>query len=108
MARSRATASSTVLPLVLGRVYDGTIMSQRGGTVNAYILIHSRVGRGPAVTKEVSAIKGVISVDEVTGPYDVIAHAEARSLDELSKQVVARIQQVEGVERTLTCSVVHL
>jgi len=76
--------------------------------MKAYILIHSRVGRGPAVTKEVSAIKGVTSVDEVTGPYDVIAQAEARSLDELGTLVVARIQQVEGVARTLTCSVVHL
>jgi DNA-binding Lrp family transcriptional regulator len=86
----------------------GAATNQRGGTVKAYILIHTRVGRGPAVTKEVSAIKGVISVDEVTGPYDVIVHGEARSLDELSRQVVAKIQQVEGVERTLTCSVVHL
>jgi len=86
----------------------GTATNQRGGTVNAYILIHSRVGQGPIVTREVSAIKGVVSVDEVTGPYDVIVHAEARSLDELSRQVVAKIQQVEGVERTLTCSVVHL
>jgi DNA-binding Lrp family transcriptional regulator len=76
--------------------------------VEAYILIHAQVGRGPAVTKEVSAIKGIIHVDEVTGPYDVIVHAEARSLDELVKQVVARVQRVEGVERTLTCPVVHL
>ena len=76
--------------------------------MKAYILIHTWVGRGPAVAEEVSAIKGVISVDVVTGPYDVIVDADARSLDELSRQVVARIQQVEGVERTLTCSVVHL
>jgi len=41
----------------------------------------------------------------VTGPYDVILLAEARSVDELGKLVVARIQMVEGITRTLTCPV---
>jgi hypothetical protein len=42
------------------------------------------------------------------GPYDVIVRAEARNLDELGKLVVARVQAVDGITRTLTCPVVHL
>ena len=46
--------------------------------------------------------------EDVTGPYDVIVRAEAKTVDELGKLVVARIQAVEGITRTLTCPVVHL
>ena len=46
--------------------------------------------------------------EDVTGPYDVIVRAEARNVDELGKLVVARIQAVAGITRTLTCPVVHL
>ena len=38
----------------------------------------------------------------------MIVSAEARNLDELGKLVVARVQAVDGITRTLTCPVVHL
>jgi DNA-binding Lrp family transcriptional regulator len=60
------------------------------------------------VASEVSGVNGVASAEDVTGPYDVIVRAEARSLNELGKLVVARIHSVEGITRTLTCPVVHL
>ena len=76
--------------------------------VNAYILIQTEVGKAAQVAKEVSAIKGVAAAEDGTGPYDVIVRAEARNVDELGKLVVAKIQAVEGITRTLTCPVVHL
>jgi DNA-binding Lrp family transcriptional regulator len=76
--------------------------------VNAYILIQTEVGKAAQVAKEVAQIKGVQSAEDVTGPYDVIVRAEARNVDELGKLVVAKIQAVEGITRTLTCPVVHL
>jgi DNA-binding Lrp family transcriptional regulator len=44
----------------------------------------------------------------VTGPYDVIVRAEAQNIDELGQLVVAQVQAVDGITRTLTCPVVHL
>ena len=76
--------------------------------IAAYILIQTEVGVIGDVAGEVAAIKGVDSADGVTGPYDVIARAEARSLDELGRLVFRRVQAVPGVIRTLTCPVVHL
>ena len=76
--------------------------------VQAYILIQTEVGKSAAVATEIAAIKGVTQAEDVTGPYDVIVRAEARSVDELGKLVVAKIQAVEGITRTLTCPVVHL
>lgn len=76
--------------------------------VSAYILIQTEVGRASDVTREVNGVKGIVSVDPVTGPYDVIARGEASDLDELAKSVVMPIQSVEGVTRTLTCPVLSL
>ncbi len=76
--------------------------------MNAYILIQTEVGKAAQVAKEVAAIKGVTAADDVTGPYDVIVRAEARTVDDLGKLVVAKIQAVDGITRTLTCPIVHL
>ena len=76
--------------------------------VQAYILIQTEVGKAAQVAREVGAIPGVASAEDVTGPYDVIVQAEAPSVDDLGKLVVAKIQAVEGITRTLTCPVVHL
>ena len=76
--------------------------------VQAYILIQTEVGKAAAVAREIADVKGVTLAEDVTGPYDVIVRAEAQSVDELGKLVVARIQGVDGITRTLTCPVVHL
>ncbi len=76
--------------------------------VSAYILIQTEVGKAAQVASEVSAIEGVVLAEDVTGPYDVIARAEATSVDELKKMVVSRVQMIDGITRTLTCPVVHL
>ncbi|HKS44034.1 MAG TPA: Lrp/AsnC ligand binding domain-containing protein [Amycolatopsis sp.] len=76
--------------------------------VHAYILIQTEVGKAAAVATEIAAIPGVASSEDVTGPYDVIVRAEADNVDQLGQLVVAKVQGVEGITRTLTCPVVHL
>ena len=76
--------------------------------VQAYILIQTEVGKATAVASEIAGITGVASAEDVTGPYDVIVRAEADTVDELGQLVVAKIQGVDGITRTLTCPVVHL
>jgi DNA-binding Lrp family transcriptional regulator len=76
--------------------------------VQAYVLIQTEVGKAAIVAEDVRNIPGVESADDVTGPYDVIVRASADDVDQLGKLVVARIQAIEGITRTLTCPVVHL
>jgi DNA-binding Lrp family transcriptional regulator len=76
--------------------------------VQAYILIQTEVGRAADVAHAIAAIQGVTLAEDVTGPYDVIARVEAASVDELGQLVIARIQDVKGITRTLTCTVVHI
>ncbi len=80
----------------------------RRSVVQAYILIQTEVGKAAQVAKDVRGITGVSEAEDVTGPYDVIVRAEAKNVDELGRLVVAKIQGVEGITRTLTCPVVHL
>jgi DNA-binding Lrp family transcriptional regulator len=76
--------------------------------VQAYILVQTEVGKAAAVAAEIAGIGGVISAEDVTGPYDVIVRAEADDVDKLGQLVVARVQGVGGITRTLTCPIVHL
>ena len=76
--------------------------------VQAYILIQTEVGKASAVAEVIAKIGGVIQAEDVTGPYDVIVRAQADTVDELGRLVVAKVQQVDGITRTLTCPVVHI
>ena len=73
-------------------------------SVQAYILIQTEVGKASSVAKAVSAISGVTIAEGVTGPYDVIMRAESSSMD-LGRTVLAKVQAVAGITRTLTCPV---
>lgn len=76
--------------------------------VEAYVLIQTEVGKAAQVALEIAQIQGVTSSEAVTGPYDAVVHAQADDVDSLGKLVVARIQGVDGITRTLTCPVVKL
>ena len=76
-------------------------------TVQAYILIQTEVGKAADVAREIADVDGVTLAEDVTGPYDVIVRAEATDVDQLGQLVVARVQNVPGITRTLTCPVVH-
>ena len=76
--------------------------------ISAYILILTEVGKAAQVAEEVSKIEGVEAAEDVTGPYDVIVRAKAETVDDLGRMVVAKIQSIDGIDRTLTCPVVHL
>ena len=76
--------------------------------VEAYVLIQTEVGKAAQVAMEVDKIDGVRMAQAVTGPYDAVVHAEADDVDSLGRLVVAKIQAIEGITRTLTCPVVKL
>ncbi len=75
-------------------------------SVRAYVLIQAAVNAA-RVADDIRAIEGVETADDVSGPYDVIVTVAAPDMDGLGRMVVARIQSVEGITRTLTCPVVN-
>lgn len=68
-----------------------------------FLLIVVAVGRTKEVDTVLRRLKGVMSVDTVTGPYDIIAVVEAETLDEIGNLVIEKINSVNGISRTVTC-----
>lgn len=76
--------------------------------IAAYILIQTEVGKAAIVAAALRDLPGVSETASVAGPYDIIARAEARDIDEMGKLVASRVQALDGVTRTISCAVVHL
>jgi DNA-binding Lrp family transcriptional regulator len=76
--------------------------------IAAYILIQAGAGKAAIVAAALRDLPGVSETASVAGPYDVIARAEARDIDELARLVASRVQALDGVRRTMSCPVVHL
>lgn len=74
----------------------------------AYVLIKSRPGFIFSVRDHLSKQEWAISVNAVTGPYDVIALINGPDADTLARLVITDIQSIEGVSRTLTCFVISI
>lgn len=69
------------------------------------MLIQTEVGRAEVVANQVAALPGVLSSEYVTGPYDVVARIGSETLADLQDTVVAGVQSVDGITRTLTCPI---
>jgi DNA-binding Lrp family transcriptional regulator len=76
--------------------------------IAAYILIQAEAGKAAMVAAALRDLPGVSETESLAGPYDVIALAQAPDIDELGKLVATRVRALDGVTRTLTCTVVHL
>jgi len=74
-------------------------------SIEAYILANVEAGMGEEVVETLSAIEGVKSAYNVTGPYDVIALVEVPDTAALGDLVINGIQLIDGVDYTLTCVV---
>jgi DNA-binding Lrp family transcriptional regulator len=73
--------------------------------IEAYLLIQTEVGMADEDAAKVRAMPNVQKASAVSGPYDVIVSAEVEGMDELTRQVLRPIQEIDGVVRTMTCPV---
>ncbi len=69
----------------------------------AFVLIETAVGRAKEVAAALQQLKGMKSVDPVTGPYDIIAIVEGETLNDIGDLVTGKIHPVSGITRTVTC-----
>ena len=69
----------------------------------AFVLIETTVGKTKEVVANIKQLKGVKSVDAVTGPYDIIVIIESGSLNEIGDLVTNKIHKSTGISRTVTC-----
>jgi DNA-binding Lrp family transcriptional regulator len=72
-------------------------------SAKAFILIETAVGKNKEIVNNIKHIKGITSVDYVTGPYDIIAIMEAENLNDIGDLVTQYIHPIAGITRTTTC-----
>ena len=71
----------------------------------AFLLIVTATGKSREVVTSLSKLKGVISVDTVTGPYDTIAVLQGESLNDVG-ELIGKINSAAGISRVVTCLVI--
>jgi DNA-binding Lrp family transcriptional regulator len=69
----------------------------------AFVLIETEVGKTRAVVTALQKLKGIASVDTVTGPYDIIAILQGENLNDIGDLVTGKIHPIPGISRTVTC-----
>ena len=69
----------------------------------AYILIETNVGKSREVAEILRGLEGVQTVDNVTGPYDIITVLSATDLAAVGETVTNNIHVINGITRTVTC-----
>lgn len=80
--------------------------------VKAFVLIEVAAGKSREVVAGITDLqqkrKEILSVEAVTGPYDVIAVVEGPNVNAIGDLVTKNIQSVSGVMRTVTCLAMKL
>ena len=72
-------------------------------TVKAYVLIKAHIGKTREVVESMHKLRGVVSVDAVTGPYDAIAVIQAENMSDIGDLILAIVHAAVGISRTVTC-----
>ena len=72
----------------------------------AFVLIETAVGKSKEVVAALRELKGMTSVDTVTGPYDIITIIEGKNLNDIGDIVTGKIHPIAGISRTVTCLVI--
>ena len=74
--------------------------------LDSYVLIQLAPGTTNNAVESISKIKGVKMAHAVTGPFDAVAFVEVPDLTVLSDLILAKIQNIKGVQKTQTAIVV--
>jgi DNA-binding Lrp family transcriptional regulator len=96
-------AISTVPCTIHAPVDGGRIMSDR-----AYVLINVQPGRTSEVVRALSEIKQIKTIDPCWGKPDIIVVVEVADQDALTRLVLSRIHEIDGVSQTDTHLVYRL
>jgi hypothetical protein len=60
--------------------------------LSAYVLIQTESARSPMWPGALSDLDGMQLAEDLAGPYDIIARAQAPDLEQLGRLVVAHVQ----------------
>ena len=71
----------------------------------AYVLMEVIAGHVPTVAAALRGMPGLVSVDSVMGPFDIILVVLADDLTAVGDLVTEHVHSISGVVRAVTCVV---
>jgi len=75
--------------------------------ITAYVLVEGAPGKNVKnVRDQIRNLKGVLSAELVTGPYDIVVQIQGKDMNELTKVVTDKILSTKGVGKTMTLVVI--
>lgn len=78
-----------------------------GLTTTVYVFIASNPYESnisiSEIAQKITSYPGVYEVHIVSGEYDILIKIRGKSFDEVGRNIIAKIRQIKGVGRTLTC-----
>ena len=69
----------------------------------AYVLMEVTAGHVPTVAAALRGMPGLVSVDSVMGPFDIIFGGARRCLTAAGDLVTEHVHSISGVVRAVTC-----
>ena len=76
-------------------------------STKAFVLMETAVGKTYEIVRALQGVPGILSVDVVTGPYDIITILEANDLSSVGELVTSKVHTIGGIVRTITCLAVE-
>jgi len=55
------------------------------------------------IAQKIKSFPGVYEVHIISGEYDILLKIRGKSFDDVGKNTIAKIRQISGIGRTLTC-----
>lgn len=68
--------------------------------VKAYVLVVTDPGATKRVYDALAAVKGVVEIHEVMGPYDIVIEISVPSLVDVPPILSTQIRAIEGIQST--------
>lgn len=73
--------------------------------LKVYVLVNAQAGAETSVAQKARAVEGVVAVEGVRGPYDLVVQAEVATPQQLHWDLLPRLRLIDGVLRVLPCQV---
>ncbi len=67
-----------------------------------YLLVETELGKLDEVLRRLKGVSGVVEVQAVTGPFDLIVKVEAPHINQALDVVVHKIRRIPGIKGTET------
>lgn len=71
--------------------------------MEGFVFIQAEIGCAGVAASRVASLDGILSVEVVTGPYDIVARARRDCEHALVRCLEEEIEAVPGVTRVLVC-----